>query len=269
MTRTGVAGWNAASSTQGAWDSFDRTKAHPNSLKIGYPTFYARRVPKLLAVAPPLGATQSTRLAQMNDESETRRARIFVGLKVNSDIADQLAALVGELRGTRARLVSASDIHVTLVPPWQETSLDQAIGSLRKVAGPFTPFSLKFLRLRYGPQPRRPNLLWVDCAATDEITALRNSLMRAFGQEGNRPFRPHVTLARIRDGERSFARRHPIDRDLDLVQMVKTIELFQSPPPGATGYQVLASVELRGRAGAAEMPPGYDYSRLISNSSQE
>jgi 2'-5' RNA ligase len=83
----------------------------------------------------------------MNEESEPRRARIFVGLKVNSDIADQLVALAGELRGTRARLVSASDIHVTLVPRWQETSLDQATGSLRKVAGTFTPFSLKFLRL--------------------------------------------------------------------------------------------------------------------------
>jgi len=123
------------------------------------------------------------------------------------------------------------------VPPWQEVSLDQAIGRLREVAGMSAPFSLKFHHLGYGPQPQRPNLLWVDCAATDEIAELRNSLMGAFGQGDSRPFRPHVTLARIRDGERSLARRHPIDKDLDLVQMVRTIELFQSPPPGATGYR--------------------------------
>jgi 2'-5' RNA ligase len=206
----------------------------------------------------------------MNDESETRLARIFVGLKINSDIADQLAALAGELRGTRARLVATSDIHLTLVPPWQEVSLDQAIGSLRKVAGMFAPFSLKFHHLGYGPQPRRPSLLWVDCAATEEFAALRDSLMQAFGQEDSRPFRPHVTLARIRDAERSFARRHPIDKDLDLVQMARTVELFQSPPLGATGYRVVASVELRRPdAGTTEMPLGFDHSRLISNSSQE
>jgi RNA 2',3'-cyclic 3'-phosphodiesterase len=191
----------------------------------------------------------------MNDDAKTKPSRVFVGLKINSDIADQLAALAGELRGTRARLVATSNIHLTLVPPWQEFSLDQAIGSLREVASMFTPFLLKFLHLGYGPQPRRPSLLWADCATTDEIAALRNSLMQAFGQEDSKPFRPHVTLARIRDGERSFARRHPIDKDLDLMQMARTIELFQSPPPGATGYQVLASAELRGpEAGAAEMP---------------
>jgi RNA 2',3'-cyclic 3'-phosphodiesterase len=106
-------------------------------------------------------------------------ARIFVGLKINSDVADQLAALAGELRGTFARLVAVSDIHMTLVPPWQEVSPDEAVGRLRQVAGMFTPFSLKFLHLGYGPHPRRPNLLWVDCAATDEVAALRNSLSKA------------------------------------------------------------------------------------------
>ena len=111
----------------------------------------------------------------------------------------------------------------------------------------FAPFSLKFHHIGYGPQARRPSLLWVDCAATDEFAALRNSLMQAFGQEDSRPFRPHVTLARIRDGERSAARRHPIDKDLDLVQMVRTIELFQSPPPGATGYRSWPQSSCAGR----------------------
>lgn len=190
----------------------------------------------------------------MNNGAEEASARIFVGLKIGPDIAGQLAMLAAELKETRARLVATDDIHLTLVPPWQEASIDQAIGRLRQVASLFAPFSLKLQHLGYGPQPRRPSLLWVDCVAVDEIAALRNALMQAFAQEDNRPFRPHVTLARIRTGERSFARMHPIDKDLDFVQTVRTIELFQSPPPGTNGYQILASVQLA-KPPAAEMPP--------------
>ena len=192
----------------------------------------------------------------MTDEFRTRPARVFVGLRISPEIADQLTAFADQLKGTRARLVATSDIHLTLVPPWQEASPDRAVGRLCRVASLFRPFLLRFPHIGYGPQPRRPNLLWVDCAATDEIGALRNSLMQTFGQEDNRPFRPHVTLARLREGGRRFARRYPIDKDLDLAQTVQTIELFQSPPPGATGYHVLASAELgKPEADAAEIPP--------------
>ena len=202
----------------------------------------------------------------MNDGTQAKPARIFVGLKMNPDIADQLAALAAELRDTRARRVAAADIHLTLVPPWQEVSIDQAIEKLRQVVSDFPPFLLKIQHLGYGPQAGRPTLLWVDCAATDEITALRDTLMEAFGQEDSRPFRPHVTLARIGSGDRSFPRRHPMDRDLSFEQAVRKVELFQSPPPGTTGYQILASIQL-GRADAAV--PLRDHNRLISNSSQE
>lgn len=182
----------------------------------------------------------------MNDNSEARPARVFVGLKISPDLADQLAALASELKETRARLVAAADIHLTLVPPWQEISVDQAVARLRQVVGMFTPFPLQLQHLGYGPHSKRPSLLWVDCAATAEIVKLRDALMHVFGQEDSRPFRPHLTLARIRAAESGFARKHPIDKDLNLVQPVRTVELFQSPPPGATGYRILASVELGG-----------------------
>ena len=137
----------------------------------------------------------------MNDRAEPKPARIFVGLKISPDIAYRLAALAAELRETRVRLVAAADIHLTLVPPWQEVSIDQAIGRLRQAARTLTPFSLTLQHIGYGPQPRRPNLLWIDCASTDEIAALHRALMQAFARESSRPFRPHVTLARIRPGD--------------------------------------------------------------------
>jgi RNA 2',3'-cyclic 3'-phosphodiesterase len=53
-----------------------------------------------------------------------------------------------------------------------------------------------------------------------------------------------VTLARIRTAGSAIARKHPIDEPLSLRQRVGSLELFQSPLPGGTGYRVLASLPL-------------------------
>jgi 2'-5' RNA ligase len=82
----------------------------------------------------------------------------------------------------------------------------------------------------------------VECTATPEIAQLRAMLLLAFGQVDERPFRPHVTIARLRSNGAIIARRHPIDRGLVLTQHVGSVELMQSPAPGGSGYKLLASL---------------------------
>ncbi len=180
--------------------------------------------------------------------------RVFVGLKVAAEIATQLAGLSAGLERPSVRPVAVADIHLTLVPPWNEPSTGDAIEKLSRVAGRFAAFSLVFQHVGYGPQPRRPRLIWADCAAGEEITALRAALLQAYGQTDERPFQPHVTLARIRGDGPAIARKHPIDRQLSLTQRVGSVELFQSPPPGESGYRVLASLRLGEIAGPAPAP---------------
>lgn len=183
-------------------------------------------------------------------------ARVFVGLKIAPEIANQLAQLVAGLENPSIRPVAPADIHLTLVPPWNEGSIPDAIAKLGRVAGQSGAFQLIFQHVGYGPQQRQPRLIWVDCAASAEIAALHAALVQAFGQTDERPFQPHVTLARIRANRRSIARQHPIDQQLTLMQRVESIELFQSPPPGEHGYRVVASLRL-GEAGPSEpTPPG-------------
>jgi len=148
------------------------------------------------------------------------------------------------LKEQPVRLVKPPDIHLTLVPPWNEASVPDAIEKLRRIAGRFGAFWLTFQHVGYGAQPRRPRLLWADCAATEEMIALHAALVQAYGQTDERPFRPHATLARMRANGSALARRHPIDEPLSLRQYVGSLELFQSPPRDATGYRVLASVPL-------------------------
>jgi 2'-5' RNA ligase len=170
--------------------------------------------------------------------------RVFVGLKIATEIARELAQIAAGLEKLPVRLVPPADIHLTLVPPWSEASLPDAMEKLLLVAGRFDTFRLTIQHIGYGPQPKRPRLLWADCAATDDIAALRAALLLAYGQSDERPFRPHVTLARIRGNGQAVARKHPIDQDLSLTQLIDTVELFRSPPPGESGYRILASFRL-------------------------
>lgn len=184
------------------------------------------------------------------DSAETAAAtgkpagRVFVALRIAPEIAGELAHMARALEQFAVRLIVPADIHLTLVPPWGETSIPAAIDKLRAVANQAAPFTLALRHLSYGPQPRRPRLLWAECAASDELAALHAALLTAFGQSDERPFRPHVTVARIRGNGVAVARKQPIDRALAFLQRVETVELMQSPPVGELGYRVLASLRL-------------------------
>jgi len=173
-----------------------------------------------------------------------RPVRIFVALRISPDIALALAQYGRDLEQFSVRPVAPADIHLTLVPPWNEVSPAEAVEKLCRVVDRFFPFTLTFRHVGYGPEPKRPRFLWAECVASKEIAEFRVALIQAFGQADERPFRPHVTLARLRDKGRALARKHPLDQDLALTQRIESIELMQSPPPDGSGYKILASVPL-------------------------
>ena len=180
-----------------------------------------------------------------------RPARVFVALRMAREIADELAQMARELEQFPARLIAPADIHLTLVPPWNEVLIPDAVGKLRRVADRFGDFTLEFRHVGYGPEPRRPRFMWADCVEGRDLARLREELLLAFGQTDERPFRPHVTLARLRGSGAVIARKCPVDRDLALAQRVGSVELMQSPASGESGYKVLASARFGANPGSS------------------
>lgn len=187
-----------------------------------------------------LSADQANRDAAVN-----LTARVFVAFKIAPDIAQELVRIARPLEQFSIRSIAPADIHLTLVPPWNEPTIQDAIERLRCVARAHSSFNLELRQVRYGPQPNHPRVLWVECESNDRLDTLHAALLRAFGQVENRSFRPHITLARLRDRGARIARKCPIDRDIALKQAIQTVELMQSPRPGERGYRVLASLPLR------------------------
>ncbi len=176
--------------------------------------------------------------------SEDAPLRVFAGIKIAREIADEFARLARGLERFGVRPVAAVDMHLTLVPPWRADAATEAVETLREVAASFADFPLTFKHLGYGPDPRRPRLLWAECEASGVLTRLHSALLHSFPRADERSFQPHVTLARLRERGRAIARRYPIDNRLTLTQRVTSVELFQSPPAGQRGYRVLASIPL-------------------------
>jgi 2'-5' RNA ligase len=116
--------------------------------------------------------------------------RVFVGVRIASAIASELTRLARDLEQFPVRLVAMGDVHLTLVPPWNESSILEATDKIGSVAGGFCGFTLGFRHLGYGPNPERPRLLWAQCDATSDLTALRAALLQACGRTEERAFSP-------------------------------------------------------------------------------
>jgi 2'-5' RNA ligase len=183
-------------------------------------------------------------LLSKDQRSVTKAARVFVGLKVAPEIAQELAQLAYGLERFPTRFIPSEHIHLMLVPPWDEPFIPGAIEKLREALRGSRPFMLTFTRLSYWPNRRRPRLMCAECLPTDEITALQSAVSYAFGQKDAKPFQPHVTLARTQRGSPAAAGKEEMDRELSFAQSIVSVQLFQSHTQAGKGYEILASVPL-------------------------
>ena len=182
------------------------------------------------------------------------RLRLFVALELPEAFREELAAWRGGvLSGSDGlRLLPAEQLHVTLafLGSRAEGEVDRIAACVRSSCAPFGAAVQMNSGAMKGVPPKRPRLLALDledpsrgCA---ELQAAISAGLAAGGfyEPEERPFWPHVTLARVRKGQRppSFDSipdppRGPFS--------ASTITLYRSRtrPSGAV-YEPLGRVEL-------------------------
>jgi 2'-5' RNA ligase len=177
--------------------------------------------------------------------------RTFVAIDLSEDIrgkARESQACLAQTGG-RLAIVDPANLHITLkflgeVDPAQIEPIIEALRSVRAV-----PFDLTVGHPVCNP-PRRPRVIWCDVADGGESAALArqvDDLLLPFGfARETRPFRPHVTLARVKEFHPSQCReveclpREPLGRC-----RVEEIRLKKSTlTPRGSIYEDLAEVPL-------------------------
>ncbi|MGN6391105.1 MAG: RNA 2',3'-cyclic phosphodiesterase [Gemmatimonadales bacterium] len=136
--------------------------------------------------------------------------RLFAGLPIVDDARREIVGLLDRLRGSAwpVRWVPDDGLHLTLkffgeVSPERLDVIEEAVRIAARGTG---SLPCRLDDLGAFPSPVRPRVLWVGIEAPAALELLYDRLERGgeaigFPPEGT-PFRPHVTLGRVREGHR-------------------------------------------------------------------
>lgn len=139
--------------------------------------------------------------------------RLFVGVEIGADVAAAAGSLAGELRARAERL--APKARITWVPPERFHVTLRFIGqtdepgrqAIERVLQPqveMPPFEVTVAGVSTFPPRGGPRVIWAGLTAgRDELLSLEREissrLSRANVALDEKAYRPHLTLARVRD----------------------------------------------------------------------
>lgn len=158
--------------------------------------------------------------------------RLFVALDLPLDCRQELADLALELRGTR--WLDPERIHLTLafLGEISEHLRPDLIEALSEVSSP--ALRLDFEGVGFFPRRGAPTTFWVGCREDERLTVLKRRIDRALATTGvsveRRRFRPHVTVARLKNC-----------RPADLEALLQTHSLFSRPAVDVASFSLYSS----------------------------
>jgi RNA 2',3'-cyclic 3'-phosphodiesterase len=182
--------------------------------------------------------------------------RSFLAVELSDVLRGSLAAIQQDLqkrvgpdlpKTVRLSWVPPASMHLTLkfFGMMDEGLVDPLRVVLQPLVNGHFPISVPLERLAAFPRIEQPRVLWIgpppqwEQAQDAKRLALLHRIIEesceSFGFAAElRPFSPHLTLARIRQGERQvgsvLARHGAIDRPLTLSLQIASIALMKSEP---------------------------------------
>ena len=200
--------------------------------------------------------------------------RAFLAVELSHELRAQLATVQQELtrsiepemkRDRRISWAQPASIHLTIkfLGDMDEQVIDPLRAALEQAIGSRLAVNVPLERLGAFPRPQSPRVLWVGPSENWErgteakrVAEIHGAIEQAceglrFLRE-TRPFSPHLTLARIKVGERqvgiALAKGGVLDRPLSLGSLaVESVVLMKSElKPTGSVYTKLWDVRLRG-----------------------
>ena len=187
--------------------------------------------------------------------------RSFVAIELSEEAKEGLARLRKELERDDHKFVkwvAPGGIHLTLkflgnIPFKQVTAITEA---MKRATQGISPFCLEISGVGVFPNPKQVRVFWVGVSGEmDKLSMLQQNIDSALAGLGfakeERPFMPHLTLARVREGASPLERRSfgelvgsTVFEDKYHIK-VEAVSLIRSQlRPGGAIYTGLSVIEL-------------------------
>lgn len=191
------------------------------------------------------------------------QVRTFVAIELSDDFCAALRRIQAALKASKeaqiGRWVAPEGIHLTLqfLGNVSLNRLSEIQSAIARGCADHAPFDIELGGLGCFPNTRQPNVLWVGIAGDlESLQSLQHDVERQLAALGfrseDRPFKPHLTLARVRKDARKAERaalgalveKTPCTEAARMT--VRQVSLMRSDlrPTGAI-YTRLFAVELR------------------------
>ena len=192
--------------------------------------------------------------------------RTFVALLLPEDWMAYLAGVVGNLapRTSGMSWVRPENFHLTIrfLGDLGESGVRRVCDQVTEAASTLTAPAARLGELGAFPNLARPRVLWLGFSeGRAEVETLGKSVNDALRRGGfgppDKPFRPHLTLARVRDGARGLeAVREAALPPRPAAGLLDRIDVMKSDlHPAGARYTALTEVRLRPPGGIAPTPP--------------
>lgn len=132
--------------------------------------------------------------------------RAFIAVDV--DCGPELRKAIGELKdlGKALKPVSPDNVHVTLkfLGEIYEGAVPELEAIMQKAVMGVQPFNVRLVDVGVFPNLRGPRVVWVGMEGAEPLVKMASSMEDGCEPLGfpkeRRPFSPHLTLARVREG---------------------------------------------------------------------
>lgn len=188
--------------------------------------------------------------------------RLFIAADLTAQQKKEVSALQRRLSGylEGIKWVREEGLHLTLkflgeVDPGRIAALEAALAA---AAGEVPPFQMRCGGVGVFPAPGRARVIWAGlqegaAALTKTANVLERELLRSGFPRSNRPFKPHLTLGRVRDPLPEQVIRRFLEQESSILTspaLIDTLTLYRSnlTPRGAL-YEPLRKYYLKENAG--------------------
>lgn len=127
--------------------------------------------------------------------------RLFVALEIPEIVADALSTLQSGIEGARWRPIENFHLTLAFIGEVDRHGFNAAIDALAEIEAP--AFEIRLSGIDFFSDRKRPHALWAGAAPSAPLNHLQAKVVNALRRAGfaieSRKFKPHVTLAYLKN----------------------------------------------------------------------